>query len=72
MEKIGPFERKVINAVKTKTELSSVMKLLWNMSELNDCDACPELTQSEMQSLGLDYDSEIASLLGLYKYVLNK
>jgi hypothetical protein len=72
MEKIGEFEREVICAVKIQTELNSVGKLLWNMSGLSQCDRPPELSPTEMQSLGLDYDSRVASILGLYKYVLNK
>jgi hypothetical protein len=62
-------DRDLIRAVKLDTEVSSVMKLLRNMSGLSECDKLPELMQRELQTLGLDYDSGVARLLALYKHV---
>jgi hypothetical protein len=59
----------LIRAVKLDTEVSSVMKLLWNMSGLSESDKLPELRDRELQTLGLDYDSTLARLLALYKHV---
>jgi hypothetical protein len=67
--RIDGFEREVIRAVELQTEYLSVMKLLWNMSGLNECEPLPELSQREMQSLGLDYDSRLSKLLAMYKHV---
>jgi hypothetical protein len=69
MERIGELEREIIQAVKLRTEALSVMKLLWNMSGIADDQRPPELSQREMQSLGLDYDSTLAQLLALYRHV---
>ncbi len=71
-KRVTAFEYSMMKAVKTQTELNSVRKLLWTATGLSDCERPPELSQDEMQSLGIDYDSDIAALLGLYKFVLNK
>jgi hypothetical protein len=62
-------DRDLIRSVKLDTEVSSVMKLLWNMSGLSEFDKLPELRDRELQTLGLDHDSTLARLLALYKHV---
>jgi hypothetical protein len=62
-------DRDLIRAVKLDTEVSSVTKLLWNMSGLTEFMPRPELSHRELQSLGIDIDSGVARLLALYKHV---
>ncbi len=69
------FDKDVIRAVKLQTEAMSVMKLMYNHITVDKsvCDTLIEpLTNDELQSLGLDVDSEIRNLLAVHKqYVMS-
>ena len=68
--RLTEIERDVIKAVKLDTEVSSIMKLLYTKvgGKMDSCEPpYEELTNEELQELGLDVDSEVIDLLALYK-----